>query len=652
MKTYASLRDKLAESGLNLQDAKRFGLRQLTDKATAKLAPHFREAPSIHLPYYDPITGKSTGFFRIRYLKPLSSFALGRKYDNPPNTPPHAYFPRGLPWSKIFADHRTRIVIVEGELKSLAAAKHKIPCIGLGGVWSFKSRKQGFDFLPELDAGIQWEKRKVELCFDSDIVAKPEVRAALLALSRELVHRKAQVSTVYLPAKDDEKVGLDDFIVAEGVEAWEDLERKPPDFEEEQRHALLRRFVYIDMEDHVYDTETKHFYRNKQHFMNATSHLTLRVPDPKGGVKIKPIHQEFYASPHVLRLGGYVFRPDLHDRLLPEHGFNLYEGLRVEPRRGSVAPMLQIIDKMIDKRRRPEIRDWFLQWLAYPLVNAGRKLETCVYLYSHKQGIGKSAVGKVMNDIYGAHGKELSEEDVFSQWNEWLEFSLFALCDELSFDGSKKSRAVWKRLITGEQVRLSAKYRERRDITNRCNFYFTGNSPGGLPLDPVENRRVLIIEAQDWVSEEYMRTTFNDWRWKQDGPSHWLYYLLHDVDLTGFDPNAEPPKTEEMQKAIASSTSSLEVWLRENLNSHKILMLRDIWPARRVLELYRLEADDQRTKITAMNRALDSLGCHKMKSLVLDGTFEQSLWALRNFSIWRRAGLDAIRKEWNRNVTN
>ena len=70
---------------------------------------------------------------------------------------------------------------------------------------------------------IDFKGREVYIIFDSDAVTKPEVRTAERDLARVLVAVGAIVHIVRIPPDGDDKVGLDDFIVKHGPEAFADL---------------------------------------------------------------------------------------------------------------------------------------------------------------------------------------------------------------------------------------------------------------------------------------------------------------------------------------------------------------------------------------------------------------------------------------------
>ena len=80
--------------------------------------------------------------------------------------------------------------------------------------WRGTNGSGGKVALPDWES-VALNGRDVRIVFDSDVTAKPEVRAALRRLSEFLVSRKAQVRTLYLPSGPGGiKVGLDDFLAA------------------------------------------------------------------------------------------------------------------------------------------------------------------------------------------------------------------------------------------------------------------------------------------------------------------------------------------------------------------------------------------------------------------------------------------------------
>lgn len=101
---------KLAESGLTERDADALGAKLVRTADVVSRAPGLTAYTefSIDLPYFDPsgapviIDGTEIAYFRLRRQGKLIGFSASmdekeiRKYQNPADTRPYAYFPRGL----------------------------------------------------------------------------------------------------------------------------------------------------------------------------------------------------------------------------------------------------------------------------------------------------------------------------------------------------------------------------------------------------------------------------------------------------------------------------------------------------------------------------------------------------------------------------
>ena len=111
--------------------------------------------------------------------------------------------------------------ITEGIRKADAAVSQGMCCIALIGVWNWRGRNDdgGLTALADWEL-IHLKARDVYLVFDSDVMTKPSVHAALRRLKAFLEARGAHVHIVYLdPDPSGAKVGLDDFFAAGGTVA-------------------------------------------------------------------------------------------------------------------------------------------------------------------------------------------------------------------------------------------------------------------------------------------------------------------------------------------------------------------------------------------------------------------------------------------------
>jgi regulatory protein RepA len=178
-------------------------------------------SPSIRIPYFD-VDGEPIDFARWRMLDP-SATQSGNKFHQKAKTGVFAYFPP-LPrnvrrkWAKILKDAKMPLIITEGEIKSLAATKRGMMCIGIGGVNSWQVGGKPL----AVWASINWKNRTVEICFDSDQATNRNVQRAQIEFADYLTSLGAVVSIrVLYDATSTGKTGLDDFLAAVGVEAYQ-----------------------------------------------------------------------------------------------------------------------------------------------------------------------------------------------------------------------------------------------------------------------------------------------------------------------------------------------------------------------------------------------------------------------------------------------
>ncbi|MBA3789758.1 MAG: DUF3854 domain-containing protein [Rubrobacter sp.] len=143
---------------------------------------------------------------------------------------------------KAVRDPSRPLFVTEGIKKGDALTSQDLATVSLVGVWNWRGTNEhggktalsGWEY-------VALEGRKVYIVFDSDVMEKREVYAALSRLKTFLQGRKATVLLIYLPAGSGEsKQGVDDYLVA-GHEVDELLshatsELKSPPHDEEPEH--------------------------------------------------------------------------------------------------------------------------------------------------------------------------------------------------------------------------------------------------------------------------------------------------------------------------------------------------------------------------------------------------------------------------------
>lgn len=176
-------------------------------------------------------------------VKPDEPF-LGRdskpaKYLSPKGAGNRLYIPPMIPRENL-ASKRIPLVITEGEKKALRAAQERIVCVGLTGVTAWKDKAgviQDFNYI--------WLKgRKVFIVFDSDGAVNVNVKAAEIALAKELRRRGATVEAIRIPpGPAGRKEGLDDYLLTHSPETFWELPTDALSETDERKILSLGEFM-------------------------------------------------------------------------------------------------------------------------------------------------------------------------------------------------------------------------------------------------------------------------------------------------------------------------------------------------------------------------------------------------------------------------
>lgn len=219
-----------ALSEATLEDLRRSGLSDSTISALqiSDVRPHeLRRLPAnvtsaYRLPYFN-LDGEQEEYDRLRLFPPAKTHdGHTQKYHQMPGTDPHAYLPPLFDWRAIAAEPAYSVYIPEGEKKAAAGCQHGLPCIGIGGVWSWRVKVEhvGRITLPVFDQ-FTWTGREVVLGPDSDAWREAklfDILAGFYALAMDLSQRGASVSFKRLHDNSNGmKQGLDDFLLTPGV---------------------------------------------------------------------------------------------------------------------------------------------------------------------------------------------------------------------------------------------------------------------------------------------------------------------------------------------------------------------------------------------------------------------------------------------------
>ena len=556
---------KLAASGLDAADAGALRFRPLA-QAPGELP--FRD-PGFVIPYLN-----NGGFFRYRYLVPVYARNKLVRYAQPAGSCNHLYVPPNYGWREWAARpaDQKRLIVTEGELKSAAAAKAGLPCVGLGGVWSFKSRSQAL--LPELRNLIE-NGMPVYIAFDSDAAANPNVVGAENALAKELLALGAMVHVARLPALEPgKKTGVDDFLVSPegGADRLVDLILGTEPWEPSRvLHGMNERFVFVRDPGLVADLANRQLMSPEKFRESVCANLYYEAQAQRGSrvvtvkKKAAPAWLGWERRTEVARM---TYAPG-GDRVTPGGLLNTWRGWGVpesEVRRGDVSPWAGLLDFL--SRGAPDERKWFEQWCAHHVQFPDRKMFTAVVLWGRHKGTGKTLVGNTLGRIYGENYREIVEADLTSDFNDWAAGRQFILGDEIAGSHDKRGSADrLKGLVTRLEVTINEKHLPRYTLEDRISYLFTSNHPNSFFIDD-EERRYFVREVQGPPLPREFYRAYDAW-YRAAGPDGrtlpgpgigpLMHHLLR-LDLRGFDALGPAPRTEGMRNMAEAARFPVEEW--------------------------------------------------------------------------------------------
>lgn len=637
---------KMRESKIPLEQAKKLGFTPLPETKIPKDTP-FKE-PGILIPYFD-IEGHKLDFWRLRYLKQpeKKGFATQTKtkplkYVQPSKSLNELYLPPIVDWKKIASEQLVPILITEGEFKAACATLHTdYPCIGLGGVWSWKSDKKKVPLIEGFQ-DFNWDQRPVYICYDSDAVTNPMVMQAENALARALTNLGAEPHIVRIPmGHDNEKMGLDDFIVQRGVDALEVLlEEAQPWAAAVELHRLNEEVVYVRDPGLILRLDNLQRMAPRAFIDHAYSTRTYfeEVATGKSVTKVKKsAPKEWIAWPSRAEVPRITYAPG-EERVTETREINIWPGWGVEPKKGDIKPWVDLLDYLF--RGEPQSREWFERWCAWPLQHPGDKLYTSVLMWGLRHGTGKSVIGYTLGKIYGKNFTEIDDEILRQSHNEWAENKQFVMGDEISTGEKRTASDRMKTMITRQQLRLNPKYIPSYTVPDVINYYFTSNHPDAFFLED-DDRRFFIHEVKQAPKDEAFYRRYEDWMGPKAviGPGiSALFDHLLNLDMGDFRGTARAPMTQAKRMMLENSRSDLGSWvsaLKEDPDTvlraggHPIKF--SLWRAEDLLSIY---DPDGKGKVTAnglarelarqqFTRAYEGQGIRTLAGQV-------KLWIIRN----------------------
>ena len=197
------------------------------DLARLGFTPPQRRVPGLLVPVWGP-DGRN-GLYQFRPDEPRTSDqGKSVKYETPSGARLHLDVPPRC--REHIADPKVPLWITEGVKKADALAANGFCGLALLGVWNWRgtNAQGGKVALPDWH-DVALNGREVVIAYDSDVMRKREVRAALDELTRYLQGKGANARWVFLPdGAGGAKVGVDDYLLEHSPDELRALVRPAP----------------------------------------------------------------------------------------------------------------------------------------------------------------------------------------------------------------------------------------------------------------------------------------------------------------------------------------------------------------------------------------------------------------------------------------
>ena len=216
--------------------------------------------------YSELYENKPTTYYNHRHFNTPEGVS---KYSKPKGECSRLFRPPMLP-SEILKNTNEAIIIVEGEKKAIKGVLEGFNCIALSGVYAWKMKLKTDDdkeedvnnllgdVIPDI-VNFDLKGRTIYLCYDNDMWKNPQVKKALYHLAAYLIcERGATVKIIKLP-NDDEKLGLDDFLIKYGKDEFKKLikEAQTLKLKAIQNELSGKINTSIDFPLNVFDNKTR-----------------------------------------------------------------------------------------------------------------------------------------------------------------------------------------------------------------------------------------------------------------------------------------------------------------------------------------------------------------------------------------------------------
>jgi Family of unknown function (DUF5906) len=244
--------------------------------------------------------------------------------------------------------------------------------------------------------------------------------------------------------------------------------------------------------------------------------------------------------------GGWIDRPGVRC-------FNLYLPPTIVP--GDPRQAARWLDHI--KLVFPDDADHIIKWLAHRVQRPQDKINHALVL-GGLQGIGKDTIVEPVKHAIGPWNfSEPSPQQIMGRFNGFLKSVIMRIneardlgeTDRFKFYDHMKAYTA----APPDVLRVDEKNLREHSVVNVCGVIITTNhKTDGIYL-PADDRRNYVAWS-DLTKEHFHKEYWNGiYTWYKDQGNRHVAAYLAELDLSGFDPKAPPPKTAAFWEIVHAS---------------------------------------------------------------------------------------------------
>ncbi|MCI0598595.1 MAG: DUF5906 domain-containing protein [Beijerinckiaceae bacterium] len=263
------------------------------------------------------------------------------------------------------------------------------------------------------------------------------------------------------------------------------------------------------------------------------------------------------------------------DRLISDGGwisrkgvtcFNLYRPPPLVPHNGAEA------SQWLDHVRKvfPDDADHIVKWLAHRVQHPEQKINHALILGGN-QGVGKDTLLEPVKRAIGPWNfLEVSPQQTLEPYNGFLKSVVLRVneardlgdIDRFKFYDHMKAYTA----APPDMLRVNEKYLKAHYVFNCTGVIITSNHKTDGIFLPADDRRHFVAWS-DLVKEDFEAEYWNNlWSWYEHGGFTSVAAFLCNLDISGFDPKAPPPKTQAFWEIVDASSAPEDAELADVLD--------------------------------------------------------------------------------------